>query len=432
MNDFCARMPSKQLNVSTYRVCLAIIMIVLLAFSSAHLAQAQSGVAPVITVGDALQIDFLDDDDAPLPLDVGGDGTVQLPFIGAVDVAGRALLAARDVISDLYVERGIFLAPQIELSFVAMRPLSVLGDVRTPGFYDYRAFITVEQAIGLAGGIMRSSTSEEGRSMQRASLRGDLARANGDMTREAVEAARLNTQINGGLTIDADAVTVAGLEAPDRALIRTLVAQDNRIIAAERAHFGSQTALLEQAVTDAKLQIDLTEDQIVAQEAQISSYDAELESNAELADRGLVAAPVRARLLRQVADEKTDLLRLRTSLASARLQLTGLERQRLDLDYQRRQTWRQALADSAVRAAQFLANRETVLDRMAVLEGWSARMAEAEARIELEYVIRRRGADGAYDTMEAAETDELSPGDVLIVRVTGAEALAQAAVEQQP
>lgn len=369
--------------------------------------------APTIAVGDTLQIDFLDDDADPITLDVGGDGAVQLPFVGAVAVAGRDLATARDQIADLYVVRDIFLAPQIELSFLTMRPLSVLGDVQTPGQYDFQAFITVEQAIGLAGGVMRLGQSEEGRAMQRATLSGELARIEGEMVREAVAAARLNTQLLDGSDILAADIAVAGLPAPDRALIDTLVMQDNAIIAAELAYFGSENALLAQAVTDARLQIALTQDQIAAQEAQIASYDEELENNADLVQRGLVPAPVRAQLLRQVSDEKTDLLRLQTNIAAARLQLIALERQKLDLDYQRRQSWRVALADVAVRAAQLRGAREAVLDRIAVLENWSA--GSGESSIALSYVIRRRLPDGETQTISVAATDELSAGDVLVV-----------------
>ena len=371
--------------------------------------------APMIAVGDALQIDFLDDDADPIILDVGGDGAVQLPFVGAVAVAGYDLETARDQIEDLYVARDIYLAPQIELSFLAMRPLSVLGDVREPGQYDYQAFVTVEQAIGLAGGVLRLGQSEEGRAMQRATLFGELARIEGEMVREAVTAARLNTQLQDDSDILAADVVVADLPAPDRALIDTLVMQDNAIIAAELDYFGSENTLLTQAVTDAQLQIALTQDQIVAQEEQIASYDAELENTADLVQRGLVPAPVRAQLLRQVSDEKTDLLRLRTNIASARLQLISLERQKLDLDYQRRQSWRLALADVAVRAAQLRGAREAVLDRIAVLENWSVRAGEND--VAFSYVIRRRLPGGETQTITAAATDELSAGDVLVVTI---------------
>nr|WP_245398716.1 polysaccharide biosynthesis/export family protein [Oceaniglobus trochenteri] len=404
-----------------------------LAICLSHFSGGAFGaVFPVIAPGDALQIDFLDDDAAPLPLDVGRDGTVQLPFVGALAIAGNDLDQARSLISELYIAREVFIAPRIELSFVSMRPLSVLGDVRQPGVYDFRPFVTVEQAIGLAGGVMRAGDSEEGRSMQRAALRGELDRIEGDLTREAVVAARLNTQLEDGQAIDPDSVKVMGLNAADRQLIDTLVVQDNGIIAAERGHFDAQKALLGRAVVDARLQIGLIQDQITAQEAQIRSYDDELKGNADLADRGLVAAPVRARLLRQVADEKTDLLRLRTNLAAARLQLVGLERQQLELDYQRRQSWRLALSDSAVRAAQLRAGRQATLDRLEVVEGWSARMSEAESQAELSYLVRRRLPDGRRMTSEAGETDELSPGDVLIVRITPAEDLAQARAGPRP
>ncbi|WP_373636870.1 polysaccharide biosynthesis/export family protein [Yoonia sp. BS5-3] len=389
--------------------------VVAVALSAAPLAAS-----PLIAVGDELQVDFLDDDADPYVLEVGDDGAVQLPYVGAVAVAGSDIDAARQLIAETYVTREIFLSPQLELSFVAMRPLSVLGDVQEPGFYDFRAFVTVEQAVGLAGGIVRNGQSEEGRAMQRATLFGELARIEGEMMREAVATARLNTQLADGQAIDRSAVALGALDAPDMRLVDTLVDQDNAIIAAELAYFQSENDLLVRAVSDARMQIDLTEEQIAAQEVQITSYDEELDNNADLVERGLVPAPVRAQLLRQVADEKTDLLRLRTNVAAARLQLISLERQQLELDYQRRQTWRLALADAAVRTAQLRGARDAVLDRIDVLDNWSVRTNAEDAQM-ISYLIRRRGTGGAVQTVSALATDALSPGDVLIVRLEQAE-----------
>ena len=45
--------------------------------------------------GHVLQFDVLDDEDLPVQLTVGGDGTVQAPLIGSVSLAGLSLPDAR-------------------------------------------------------------------------------------------------------------------------------------------------------------------------------------------------------------------------------------------------------------------------------------------------------------------------------------------------
>lgn len=389
----------------------------LAALSGLAAAQDSDDEGYAISIGDVLQLDFLDDQAEAYVVSVGGDGMVHLPFLGTVDLLGMPLAEAGDTIVELYVENDILIAPRIDLSVLNLRPFYVLGDVTAPGFFDYRPGISVEQAVGLAGGPVRAVAGEEARSLQRLSLRAELAVVEAAMLREAAAAARLNAQLKGADRIDIDAVQVAEITEPDRRLIATLVAQDDEIIAAERVHFQETRSLLEQAIFEIKRQIALTHEQIAAQAEQIDSYDAELARSEELTERGLVAAPVLARLLRQIADEETALLRLRTGLAATQREHTGLQRQVLDLDFDRLQRWRLDLAEVGLRAAQLLATRNSVLDRLALLEDWSLRAAESETEIRLDYIVRRRTPDGRQVTISVEDTDALAPGDVLIVRL---------------
>ncbi|MDO5758111.1 MAG: polysaccharide biosynthesis/export family protein [Rhodobacterales bacterium] len=371
----------------------------------------------VISVGDELQLDFLDDERDPYLLPVDSGGGVQLPFLGTVEVAGLGLPQAREVIARSYVEREILIAPQLDLSIVTLRAFSVLGDVQTPGFFDFRANITVEEAVGMAGGPARVALGEENIALQQAALRGESASYDSALLREAVVAARLRAQLEGKAQIDPGSVKVDDIIDSDSKLITSLIAQDEEIIAAEQAYFESEQNLLKEAVTDVTLQIELTKEQIVAQTAQIETYDAELESSAELSDRGLITAPVRARLLRQVADEETALLRLRTNLAATRRDLTGLRRELLGLDFRRTQAWRQELADLGVRTAQLRASRDSVEERLDLLADLAGREVGADAKMKVTYFLRRRTDDMQMVTRAVKATDTLMPADVLIVHI---------------
>lgn len=375
--------------------------------------KAQQQAEYTISVGDELQLDFLDDQAGPFVMIVGNDGAVQLPYLGTLVLSGEHLAQARRIIADAYVAQEILVAPRIEVSIINLRPFSVLGDVQTPGFFDYRAGLSVETAIGLAGGPIRIPGGEEARASQRIILRADLARIDAAILREAIATARLQTQLAGGVTIDPAIVQSDGQR--DNDLIATLIAQDNTIIAAERAQFEAERSLIEQAITESSLQIALTEDQIDAQAAQIQSYDAELASAAELVDRGLMAMPVRARIVRQVADEEAALLRLRTNLAAIRRDRMGLMREELGLEFRRAQAWRLELTAISIRDAQFNADRASVLDRILLLENWARRLADTDAGVTLSYVIRRQGANGETVTIDAQATDPVHPGDVIIL-----------------
>jgi len=47
-----------------------------------------------ISIGDELQLDFLDDQDNPFTLIVGDDGAVQLPFLGSFVLADEPISQA--------------------------------------------------------------------------------------------------------------------------------------------------------------------------------------------------------------------------------------------------------------------------------------------------------------------------------------------------
>lgn len=381
-------------------------------------AAAQNALARyAISSGDALQLDILDDAEPPYPLIVGNSGDVQLPFLGSLPIAGLTLSDAHRIINDAYVDGAIFLSPKLDLSVVNVRPISVLGDVQTPGFFDYHADMTSEQAIGLAGGLMRELGGEEARSLQRVALRGELAANQAAIVREAVAAERLRMQFAGRDRIDAAQITFAGIDHPDAALIATLIAQDEDIIAAERAHFEADRNLIAQAIADVGVQTSLIEEQIAAQVAQISSYDQELSNVAKLQNQGLVALPTRNRLLREVSDEETSLLRLRTTLVSTQREMNQLKRELLSLDFQRAQNWRKEMADVGVAEAQLRETRASLLQRLALLEDWTRRSADTAEDTRIELMVRRRAAQSGLVTLEVTETDTILPGDVLIVRL---------------
>lgn len=84
------------------------------------------------------------------------DGTVNLPLVGPVAVAGLTLEQAEQVLSQ---EFSRFLKrPLITVGLVAARPIeiAVAGEVNRPGAYEVeQGLVTVADAIELAGGITR-------------------------------------------------------------------------------------------------------------------------------------------------------------------------------------------------------------------------------------------------------------------------------------
>jgi polysaccharide export outer membrane protein len=83
--------------------------------------------------------------------DVNSEGSIILPVIGKVQVAGLTLLETRKLLQ----EKGdtIFKNSTAECKLLSFK-FTVIGEVKTPGTYiNYNNYLTVIEAIGRAGGI---------------------------------------------------------------------------------------------------------------------------------------------------------------------------------------------------------------------------------------------------------------------------------------
>jgi len=88
---------------------------------------------------------------------VGADGNIVLPYIQAVEVAGKTLkVAQKEIIEQL---QKVFLEEDISVSLVATRIflVHVTGKVALPGAYTVTAAYRLQSAIELAGGYISTS-----------------------------------------------------------------------------------------------------------------------------------------------------------------------------------------------------------------------------------------------------------------------------------
>ena len=114
----------------------------------------------VLSPSDTLEMTIFRESDLSTRSRVATDGTVQLPLIGDVKVAGLTVRAAREIIRKRY-DADYLVDPQVYLNVVdyAQRKFTILGQVGRPGTYDFPSGGTVSllQAVGLAGGFTRTA-----------------------------------------------------------------------------------------------------------------------------------------------------------------------------------------------------------------------------------------------------------------------------------
>lgn len=82
-------------------------------------------------------------------------GTITLPVIGSVSIAGKTAIEAQEIIQE---KATVYLKDASVQVKVLSFKVTVLGELRNPGvFYNYNSSMTVLEAIGMAGGVTENA-----------------------------------------------------------------------------------------------------------------------------------------------------------------------------------------------------------------------------------------------------------------------------------
>lgn len=133
--------------------------------SMAVVARAPSGGALssgesdyVLVIGDVVELNVFREPDLTTQATIARDGTVQLPLIREVSLAGLTIRDARELLRSLY-DKQFLVDPQVFLNVVkyAERKFTIMGQVARPGSYELQGGERIDllEAIGLAGGFTR-------------------------------------------------------------------------------------------------------------------------------------------------------------------------------------------------------------------------------------------------------------------------------------
>lgn len=109
---------------------------------------------------EVIKVMVFQEDDLTATARIAEDGTVQLPLIGSIQIAGKTVRQAAVAI-EAALRQDYLVQPQVSVTVAefAKRRFAILGQVNRPGTYEIPAneSLDVIQAIGLAGGYTRSA-----------------------------------------------------------------------------------------------------------------------------------------------------------------------------------------------------------------------------------------------------------------------------------
>ena len=118
-----------------------------------------------LTVGDSVAVNVYGEPDMSASQRLDSSGKLRLPMIGEVKVAGLSVREAEEQMEKLYRERELLKTPLVTLvvSNYALREVSVLGAVRSPGNFQFPKETTsldIADLITRLGGFTPTAKSD--------------------------------------------------------------------------------------------------------------------------------------------------------------------------------------------------------------------------------------------------------------------------------
>ena len=102
--------------------------------------------------GDRIKIIVFGEEDLSGELEVDSTGSLAMPLIGTIRASGRTVRQLEINITEK-LSGDYLISPQVSIEVLNYRPFYIIGEVKTPGEYPYRAGMTVINAVGIAGGF---------------------------------------------------------------------------------------------------------------------------------------------------------------------------------------------------------------------------------------------------------------------------------------
>nr|WP_050999999.1 polysaccharide biosynthesis/export family protein [Sinorhizobium fredii] len=371
-----------------------------------------------LNTGDVLTFDFLDDAELPITATVSGNGEAQFPLIGGVNVVGLTITKALDKLRDEYRRREILVDPKLALNVSTFRPIFVLGEVRSPGSFPFYSGLTVELAIGLAGGIQVVAANASDRLIARARLRAEVDAAKAEIVHESVYAARLVAQLKSSEKVDLIDVPEFARTYLDGVPFDGVIELEEKILKEDLSAHKSQTQILTEGITQAEGGIEILNELVQQQKDVVGNSIEDLARVGALRKRGLNTESELSRAENSAAAEKAQLLQTFATLSRTRQELSELKLELAKLAADRRKDILTQLQQREIAIKKLISNQRSAEEQILLM----AAVAEDETKknqVSYTYQIRRNPVGGKPTSLEASLVTELVPGDVVVVSIAG-------------
>lgn len=377
-------------------------------------AWAQTDVPHELAPGDRVVVTVIGQTELTGDYMVDGSGSIQMPLVGAIPVADANVSELEQRIVER-LANGYLHNPQVSVRLNELRPIYVLGDVKSAGAYPFRYGVTVLTAIALAGGP--------------ATLQQDWVTAQGDLlqAQERVDvlsagrivllarAARLVAQRDRANEVTFPKVIEAGT---DPLRIAELTQGERAIFASERLAERQELGLLQQQAPHIQAEITAVTEQSRLERVQLELMTSQVAGLLNLQSKGLIERRRVIEVQREQARIESNAAKLTADIARARQLLDDILTKTANIQNGYLQRVVVALQDTNAKLleteASILAAREGVGLRQRRMDMSLAARDGGRMRVSVIRTVK-----GVTETLDVEETAALRPGDVVRVGGTG-------------
>ena len=393
------------------RIALAAGLILLRAAVLSTPASAQSPTPYQLSVGDILAVTVYGRDELSGRFPISADGTVGLPLLGSVAAAGLTPATFSTSLDKLLAEHVPGLS--VAVSVAQYAPVFIVGDVQSPGRYEYRPGMTTLELVALGGGIRRVTEDLKNSQLQMIAARQDYADVELQIVGHEVSRARLQAELDG-VDFSPDSLLKTDPDPAWQTVKQNVVAGERRVFEIRKSAFQAEDQALVQQQKSYDDEIRSTTESMALYDREIELLREDMAAQKQLVTQGLTARSNFRESERNLSSTRRDALEVSAYLARAKQNKLAIEQQRVALVTSRRNKAAEQIQEVDMNLERMRGRQRGILATMSELALMSGEAAMNAAQVQPNYSILRL-ANGNYDEIAAAEQVVLKTGDIVRV-----------------
>ncbi|MBC2886438.1 polysaccharide biosynthesis/export family protein [Ochrobactrum sp. CM-21-5] len=347
----------------------------------------------------------------PFPVDV--DGNIGYPVIGNIAIGGLTATEVGSKISKALAEHIPGLTVTASINQYA--PVFIVGDVRSPGKYEYRPGMVALELMALGGGAGKGEAPTVTSGMQLISAQQEYADLQLQITSLSIRRVRVEAELKGNDFIY-NLPDKPGPNTDDDALNMRILDGEKTLFDVRRNNLAAERQALKAQVSSYSDEIRTLQESIKLHDTEIQLLQENVDASKSLVARGLAAKSSLREMERDLSATRRDALELASFLARARQNQLAVQQRIVNLEDLRRSEAASALQDIDLNIARMERRSAAQLQTMAEIAKSSGNMSTADMMRKLDFTVSRN-IDGTFTEMTADQTTEIRPGDILRVEL---------------